>query len=85
MSDNSAKLSLPYLQASQAQKHVTHNEALRILDSVVQLSVIAADQTDPPATPADGDRYLLPAGATGAWAGQDGKWIKKHWSSILEA
>lgn len=85
MSDNSAKLSLPYLQASQAQKHVTHNEALRILDSVVQLSVIAADQTDPPATPADGDRYLLPAGATGAWAGQDGKvavWNETAWSFL---
>ncbi|WP_421704857.1 DUF2793 domain-containing protein [Aliiroseovarius sp.] len=85
MSDNSAKLSLPYLQASQAQKHVTHNEALRILDSVVQLSVIAADQTDPPATPADGDRYLLPAGATGDWAGEDGKiavWNDAAWSFL---
>ncbi len=85
MSDNSAKLSLPYLQASQAQKHVTHNEALRILDSVVQLSVLAADQTDPPATPADGDRYLLPAGATGVWAGEDGKiavWNDAAWSFL---
>lgn len=85
MSDNSAKLSLPYLQASQAQKHVTHNEALRILDSVVQLSVIAADLTDPPATPADGDRYLVPAGATGSWAGQDGSlavWTDSAWSFL---
>ena len=82
MSDNSAKLSLPYLQASQAQKHVTHNEALRMLDSVVQLSVIDADLTDPPATPADGDRYLLPVGATGDWAGEDGKlavWDDTAW------
>jgi hypothetical protein len=32
-------LQLPYILASQAQKRVTHNEALRILDGLVQLSV----------------------------------------------
>ena len=26
---------LPYILAAQAQKHVTHNEALRILDGLV--------------------------------------------------
>ena len=34
MSETSAILSLPYLMPAQAQKHVTHNEALRILDGV---------------------------------------------------
>ena len=29
MSDRSANLSLPYIQPSQAQKHITHNEAVR--------------------------------------------------------
>lgn len=28
---------------------------------------------DVPAAPADGDRYVVPAGATGAWVGQDGR------------
>ena len=42
MPDTSHALSLPLIQPSQAQKHVTHNEALRILDAVVQLVVIAA-------------------------------------------
>jgi hypothetical protein len=37
MPDTSHALSLPLIQPSQAQKHVTHNEALRILDAVVQL------------------------------------------------
>lgn len=72
MSDVSAVLTLPYLLPSQAQKHVTHNEALRRLDVAVQLAVIARDVTAPPASPAQGDRYLVPAGATGDWAGQDG-------------
>jgi hypothetical protein len=65
MSD-SPHLALPYLAPSQSQKHVTVNEALRILDAVVQLSVLSATTTAQPASPADGDRYILPTGKTGA-------------------
>jgi hypothetical protein len=42
-------LLLPYLLASQAQKHVTHNEALRLLDAMVQLAVLDRTRTVPPA------------------------------------
>lgn len=35
MSDLSARLDLPLIKPSQAQKHVTHNEALQILDGLV--------------------------------------------------
>ncbi len=31
-----ANLGLPFIDGSQAQKHVTHNEALRILDATIQ-------------------------------------------------
>lgn len=71
MSSNSARLGLPYIQANQAQKHVTHNEALRGLDTLVQLTVEGRTATAPPATPADGDVYAVAQGATGDWAGQD--------------
>jgi hypothetical protein len=75
-------LKLPLLVAEQAQKHVTHNEALRLLDAIVQLSVRDRDLTAPPGTPSDGDRYIVAASATGVWAGhageiavhQDGAW-----------
>jgi uncharacterized cupin superfamily protein len=67
MSTVSPNLSLPYIQQNQAQKHVTHNEGMRLLDGVVQLSVLSRAQTAPPANPAAGDRYILPSGATGAW------------------
>lgn len=73
MSDVSAVLTLPYILPAQAQKHVTHNEALARLDVAVQLAVIARDVTDPPSGPAQGDRYLVPAGATGDWAGHEGE------------
>jgi len=64
-------LALPLLAAAQAQKHVTVNEALSRLDGLVQLSVISATLTAPPASPAEGDRYIVAPGATGAWAGWD--------------
>ena len=66
-------LALPLLAAAQAQKHVTHNEALAALDALVQLAVKERDRTAPPASPAEGDRYLVGADATGAFAGQDGQ------------
>jgi hypothetical protein len=72
MSDQSAILSLPYILPSQAQKHVTHNEALRLLDLAVQLSVKDRDRTAPPAAPVAGDRHIVASGGSGDWAGQDG-------------
>ena len=41
MTENSSRLSLPYMQPSQAQKHVTHNQALRQLDILVQMAAIS--------------------------------------------
>lgn len=82
MSDISPRLSLPLLQPSQAQKHVTHNEALRVLDILVQLSVEAFDATVPPAVPVEGEVYAVGSGATGAWAsavGQLAVWVDGAW------
>lgn len=41
------------------------------LGTVAQLAVINRTTTTPPATPASGDRYIVAASATGAWAGKD--------------
>lgn len=82
----SPRLSLSYLAPQQAQKHVTVNETFRRLDALVQLSVKSAVAAAQPASPAEGDAYILPAGKTGAdWAAmadlsiavfQDGAWIE---------
>ncbi len=40
MPDHTNHLSLPLIAAAQAQKHVTHNEALLALDSLVQIAVV---------------------------------------------
>lgn len=71
MSDISANLSLPYILPSQAQKHVTHNDSIRQLDALVQMAVQSATDAMPPASPADGVRYIVPVGAAGGWTGQD--------------
>lgn len=75
-------LKLPYILPSQAQKHVTHNEALRMLDAIVQLAVIARDYTHPDPEAQEGDRYIIPDNAGGDWSAHkhklaaftDGSW-----------
>ncbi|GHC35130.1 hypothetical protein GCM10007291_40590 [Gemmobacter nanjingensis] len=86
MSDITTHLLLPYILASQAQKHVTHNEALRLLDAMVQLSVLDRTRTAPPASPADGDRHIVASGATGLWAGWDlnvAFWVDGVWMRLV--
>jgi hypothetical protein len=74
-------LALPFIDAAQAQKHVTHNEALQLLDALTQLSVIER-RSAPPSAPAEGDRYLVEATATGVFAGAEGRialWLAGGW------
>lgn len=66
-------LVFPLLAAAQSQKHVTVNDGLMMLDSLVQLSVLSKTTTAPPVSPTTGDRYIVPAGATGAWSGHTNK------------
>ena len=77
MTDATPRLGLPLIAASQAQKHVTHNEALDLLDALVQLACLDKDLTAPPQNPADGDRYLVVASNPGgAWAGLAGQVVR---------
>ena len=50
--------------------HTSMDVNLKRLGAVVGLSVKDRDLTTPPASPVDGDRYLIPAAATGVWAGK---------------
>lgn len=72
MPDISPILALPLLQPAQAQKHVTVNEALLLLEAAVQLVVEDRSRTAPPAEPGQGQRHLVAPGAVGDWAGQEG-------------
>ena len=94
--ETSAILGLPYIQPAQAQKHVTHNEAIRHLDAIVQLAVAGPPAATPPDAAAEGARHVVGAGAVGDWAGQDGAvalretgaWIflrpRPGWQAVIE-
>lgn len=73
MSQQSPRLNLPLIAEAQAQKHITHNEALAQLDLLVQLTVQTFEAVSPPAAPIEGEIYGVGAGATGDWAGADGQ------------
>lgn len=80
--NETARLSLPFIMAGQALKHITHNDALNRLDALVQPVVESAALATPPVTPLPGEAFVVPSGASGAWAGhtneivawQDGAW-----------
>lgn len=70
MTETTPRLGLPFIIASQAQKHITHNEALRDLDVLVHLTVEDNTQTTPPTDATDGQCYVVADGATGDWSGR---------------
>jgi hypothetical protein len=72
MSETTVNLELPYILPSQAQKHVTHNEALQRLDALTQLTITASLST-PPSDPQEGTCFSVTASPTAAWAGKSGK------------
>ena len=69
---NSPNLGLPYIAANQAQKHIPHNDALALIDGLLQMSVVSRGLSAPPTIFNDGNRFLIGAVSTGDWAGQAG-------------
>lgn len=69
---DTVRLGLPCIDAAQSQKHVTHNEALALLDAAVHLALDGIAVNDPPAMPAIGQRLLVGPQPTGIFAGQAG-------------
>jgi hypothetical protein len=66
------RLGLPYIAQGQAQKEVTHNEALILLDIVSGGGVLDRDLNVPPISPASGDAYIVGPSPSGVWAGRAG-------------
>lgn len=70
MTETSPRLNLPFILPAQAQKHVTHNEALMLLDAMTQLSVIDQDVDVPPQDATDGQAFAIGDAPTGDWIGR---------------
>ena len=74
---------LPLLAVSQAQKEVTHNEALVLIDALIQLTVEGAQSVPPAVTDADiGKCWLVGAASSDLWADKSGHiaiWAGGSW------
>ncbi len=70
MPDTTPRMKFPYLSSGQAQKEMTHNEALLIADMLVQPVVEALGQTTVPAAPQPGQCWIVGAGSVGDWTGK---------------
>lgn len=66
------RLKLPLLDAAQAQKHVTVNEAIARADSLASARVESRSLATPPTGAVDGHAYIVGVGGAGDWSGQDG-------------
>jgi hypothetical protein len=65
-----SRIGLPLLSAGQAQKEVTHNEALLLLDAVIHGCCAGAPTNVPPQAPDSGMSYICGLAPTAAWAGR---------------
>lgn len=70
MALESDRLKLPLLATAQAQKEVTHNEALTLADIAIQAVVQAVAPGFVPTSPVAGQCWIVGASPTGAWSGQ---------------
>ncbi|MBA2920052.1 DUF2793 domain-containing protein [Sphingomonas sp. MAH-20] len=69
MSLESARLALPFIAAGQAQKELTHNEALALIDAGLAAAAESAGSDEPPAAAAAGQCWVVGAAPTGLWTG----------------
>ncbi len=69
MTEASARIALPLLQAGQAQKEIYHNEALALVDIAVAAAAQGAGDNDPPGSPDVGQCWIVGSAPTGVWAG----------------
>lgn len=86
MPETTTRLGLPLMAAAQAQKHVTHNEALELIDSAVQLVLDATGTQSPPADPQVGETHAIGEAPTGSWtdyAGYIAQWQSTQWIFVL--
>jgi hypothetical protein len=78
-----ARHALPLLAVSQAQKEITHNEALFRIDALLHSVVIDEQATPPLLVEADaGKCWLVATSATGDWSGRGGQialWAGGSW------
>lgn len=88
---NSINNAIPFVPENTIDPAAGLNEAINIIDMLLQLRVLAVKQNAPPGSPALGDRYIVGTSPTGAWTGQslklaayaDGGWVfRTAWVAV---
>jgi Protein of unknown function (DUF2793) len=70
MTEKTDRYGMPFILPGQAQKEVAHNEALIMIDALLQTGVVATTLAAPPANPVIGSSWIVGANATGDWSGK---------------
>lgn len=79
------KFGIADISDQQANAETTHNEAVRMLETMASRAVKDRDLTTPPGSPSDGDAYIVAATGTGDWASKDNHvavYITDRWHFI---
>ena len=82
MHESTDRLALPLLAAGQAQKELTHNEAVVRLDALVMAAIESVGLSEPPPAPVAGQCWIVGTAPVGAWQGQAGSiacWTSGGW------
>jgi Protein of unknown function (DUF2793) len=79
---------LPELFVGQAQKEITHNEALARIDALLHPEIQDVLDAPPPALTStdDGKCWIIAASAVGAWAGHENqiaRWSGGSWRYLV--
>lgn len=69
-SDATARFDLPLLMAGQAQKEITHNEALAMIDALLCPIVEAVGVNQPVAQALPGQAWITGGAPSGEWTGR---------------
>ncbi|MGE4429149.1 MAG: DUF2793 domain-containing protein [Sphingobium sp.] len=69
--ETSDRFALPLLAAGQAQKEMTHNEALAMVDMLLHPLAQSMALSVPPESALPGQCWIVAEGGSGAWEGHD--------------
>lgn len=70
MADQTPRLKLPFMSTAQANKELTFNTLAAMADALISARAIDRGLNAPPASPDDGDLYIVGTAPTGLWAGK---------------